>query len=568
MAKIDLAAIAARAAAKQAQDPEVRRANMQEAARTSQAELDKAAIVEGMTTAEKAGVVASGALNAASMGTADELRGIMGAAEAVPRAVMNLDPSMVAEGYRTERDKVREALAAGEEYAGGLLGVGEAIGTAATAGLGVTSAAPGAAGGILRAAGRLGAQGAIQGGVEGFARGEGVEGSLEGAATGAAIGGGMGAVLGGVGTAVGDASARAAAAASAKEAAAKSAELAKRAKAAVVSALKSDDPALRKVANDIFEAIPGVKAGKAVAEYVDIINKRGALGADDVKRFEEALAAFEKPAPAAPTRWSTERAPSAPVAPQPAKAQVKFLPPVDDVPVPARAVAASPQPVAVPGAKPAPVKFLAPVDDVPVAPKPAPMPEAPAPKAAVVEAAPTAPAGPRRLSDQDARDAVLAAARELGTTDTAAVASKAGLSTSQASRVLVDAFKDPRFSGELRDIAAAARAKAAAPAVAAPPPADVVAAPQNAAMRDAASKADQLRTLAPDAGYKAAQLAATQQATKWRAMFDSLPDGPSRVAFIAKLVQDGVAPETVRKRLGIHKQAWRRMSFDRMQKAG
>jgi hypothetical protein len=166
---------------------------------------------------------------------------------------------------------------------------------------------------------------------------------------------------------------------------------------------------------------------------------------------------------------------------------------------------------------------------------------------------------------------LLEAARKHGTTDVATLASKSGLSTAQTSRIMQQAFRDPRTAGELQSIFAAGRAPAAPPSALDEVAAgldevadDVANAGQNAAMRDAAERADKLRTLAPTAGYQAAQVAATNQAARWRAMMDALPNGQERVKFIAKLLDEGIPPEKLRTYLGLTKAEWRRMSFDRV----
>lgn len=128
------------------------------------------------------GAYGARAIRGAEMGLTDEIEGVGGALGAL------FNNRGVADGYRLERDKVREAYAQMEAQQG-------ALGTAAELGGGLIGALA-IPSGAARGIGALARQGAAQGAVAGFGYGEGASGSALGAAGGAALGAVGGAAFG------------------------------------------------------------------------------------------------------------------------------------------------------------------------------------------------------------------------------------------------------------------------------------------------------------------------------------------------------------------------------------
>ncbi len=128
------------------------------------------------------GSYAARALRGAEFGLTDEIQGLGGAVDAL------FNNRGVADGYRFERDRSRQAFSDMEAQQG-------ALGTAA-------ELAGGLVGGGLSAsrapitAGRAATEGAAAGALAGFGYGEGAQDSLIGAAGGAAVGGGAGYAIG------------------------------------------------------------------------------------------------------------------------------------------------------------------------------------------------------------------------------------------------------------------------------------------------------------------------------------------------------------------------------------
>ncbi|MEW9855931.1 hypothetical protein [Novosphingobium sp. M1R2S20] len=118
------------------------------------------------------------AVQGAFMGLTDELQGIGGGIEAL------FSNEGVADGYRFNRDKAREAYSQMEEAQGGLGVAAELAGGLVGGGIGASRAPITAA--------RAAREGAAMGSVAGFGYGEGAQDSLIGAAGGAAVGGGLG----------------------------------------------------------------------------------------------------------------------------------------------------------------------------------------------------------------------------------------------------------------------------------------------------------------------------------------------------------------------------------------
>lgn len=128
------------------------------------------------------GAYGARAIRGAEMGLTDEIEGVGGALSAL------FNNRGVADGYRLERDKVREAYAQMEAQQG-------ALGTAAELGGGLIGALA-IPSGAARGVGALARQGAAQGAVAGFGYGEGASGSALGAVGGAALGAAGGAAFG------------------------------------------------------------------------------------------------------------------------------------------------------------------------------------------------------------------------------------------------------------------------------------------------------------------------------------------------------------------------------------
>ncbi|MDT0507536.1 hypothetical protein [Novosphingobium sp. MMS21-SN21R] len=128
------------------------------------------------------GAYGARAVRGAEMGLTDEIQGIQGGIEAL------FNNRGVADGYRLERDKVREAYSQMEDQQG-------ALGTAAELGGGLGGALL-IPSGATRGVSALARQGAVQGAVSGFGYGDGLGGSVGGAVTGAGIGMAGGAAFG------------------------------------------------------------------------------------------------------------------------------------------------------------------------------------------------------------------------------------------------------------------------------------------------------------------------------------------------------------------------------------
>lgn len=128
------------------------------------------------------GAYGARAIRGAEMGLTDEIEGVGGALGAL------FNNRGVADGYRLERDKVREAYAQMEAQQG-------ALGAAAELGGGLIGALA-IPSGAARGIDALARQGAAQGAVAGFGYGEGASGSALGAAGGAALGAAGGAAFG------------------------------------------------------------------------------------------------------------------------------------------------------------------------------------------------------------------------------------------------------------------------------------------------------------------------------------------------------------------------------------
>lgn len=120
------------------------------------------------------GAYGARAIRGAEMGLTDEIEGVGGALSAL------FNNRGVADGYRLERDKVREAYAQMEAQQG-------ALGTAAELGGGLIGALA-IPSGAARGIDALARQGAAQGAVAGFGYGEGAGGSIGGSISGAGIG--------------------------------------------------------------------------------------------------------------------------------------------------------------------------------------------------------------------------------------------------------------------------------------------------------------------------------------------------------------------------------------------
>lgn len=154
---------------------------------TSAAEQAYRSRLQGQLKAEgfdptSGGAYGARAIRGAEMGLTDEIQGIQGGIEAL------FNNQGVADGYRLERDKVREAYSQMEDQQGGL-------GTAAELGGGLGGALL-IPSGAARGVSAMARQGAAQGAVAGFGYGEGLGGSVGGAVSGAAIGAGGGALMG------------------------------------------------------------------------------------------------------------------------------------------------------------------------------------------------------------------------------------------------------------------------------------------------------------------------------------------------------------------------------------
>lgn len=122
------------------------------------------------------------AVRGAEMGLTDEIEGIGGGISAL------FNNQGVADGYRLERDKVREAYSQMEAQQGGWGTAAELAGGLAGA-LAIPSGATRGVAGLAR-------QGAAQGAVAGYGYGEGLGGSVGGAVMGAGIGAAGGAAFG------------------------------------------------------------------------------------------------------------------------------------------------------------------------------------------------------------------------------------------------------------------------------------------------------------------------------------------------------------------------------------
>lgn len=128
------------------------------------------------------GAYAARALRGAEFGLTDEIQGLGGAVDAL------FNNRGVADGYRFERDRSRQAFSDMEAQQG-------ALGTAAELGGGLVGGGLGASRAPITAA-RAATEGAAAGALAGFGYGEGAQDSLVSAAGGAAVGGGAGYAIG------------------------------------------------------------------------------------------------------------------------------------------------------------------------------------------------------------------------------------------------------------------------------------------------------------------------------------------------------------------------------------
>lgn len=553
---------------------EERRAAMVEAARESAVLLDKADIVDNMSAGDKVGAFTQGAADTMSLGLADEGRGFLEALGQAPQRLLQGNPGAIADDYVAGRDAQREAQATTQEFAPMAYGAGTVAGAIPTAVGGLGAKAAQAATSITGAATQAAKVGAATGAVQGFGSGKGLEGSSKEALRAGIFGALLGGGLGGGAKAL-DPAARAAA----KQALGDSLGKMKTATAGVKDGAV---PLLRRFAENADKMHPiarlsaNLVTGGGFTHVVDVaktVVKFMPAAADDMARVVDDVAAG-KPVPEWVTRFADEigelgddasglalaRAPRSkmkldapvedatglPVGAQP-PSPVRFLSPVEDAAA----------------AKSSPVRFLAPVDDAAPVSRPTPAAEpAPAPVATMVDdVAPVARTKPRNLNDDSAAMLIRKTAIEHGTQDAATIASKAGLPSSQVTRVLPRLVKSYDFRSAVE--AAAAKAK---PAVQAPAPgtarapADVADDATNRLMRDAAAKSRDQLAVDPG-GRQAAQVAATKQASEWRAVYDKLP-AEKRGGFIAQLLRNN-PPEKVRKRLGLTKGEWARLSFSR-----
>jgi len=320
------------------------------------------------------------------------------------------------------------------------------------------------------------------------------------------------------------------------------------------------------VARDVVAAIPGSPTGILTA---------------GARAGEKALRAAGG-TPAAPAVAAVEEATTAPVA-QLTKAELAKILEEFKAVAPPRALAAAPPAAPVATVAPAPVA-VAPVAPVapmaPPAPRPAPAvpaPSAPTPRAPSTET--MLPGGISVPAMSPLEQEIQRIAIEKGTTDLATISQALRLPTTRVEDALRGLLRQFRFRDAVAKSPAAAKQTAAAldelategaaaatkapPAAVPPPP---MRQPGDLMPPEAMEAIRRAKTDTPNAlGFldrPGNQVAAANQGAQMRAAFAALTP-EQRGQWIAQLKAQGMAPEVIKRRLGIKDSAWASQSFGR-----